>query len=110
VTRLAGLFLAVLTFSAADFIGPRAAAQTSRASPNVGRSDDKSPSIVPEIARRMDSPQHPMPLIPVLVPQIKTAQELDEVLTGKIPTLFYLTQAEGPDAGGLLRCPRLVRI
>ena len=51
-----------------------------------------------DIAAFFDSPDHPLPIVSVLVPQAVDAQDVDKLLAGDRPTVFQIANATGPDA------------
>ena len=51
-----------------------------------------------EVAAFFDSPEHPLPILTVSVPEAVTAQDVDKLLTGSRPTVFQISNAAGPDA------------
>jgi hypothetical protein len=47
----------------------------------------------------MDSPDHPLPSLPVVVPELSTAGQVDDIVNqSKEPFIFMLYQAKGPQA------------
>jgi hypothetical protein len=49
-----------------------------------------------EIARLIDATTHPLPIMPIAVPQLASRKEVDDILaTGNLPTLFQISQPSG---------------
>jgi hypothetical protein len=47
----------------------------------------------------MDSPDHPLPMLSVVVPEVSTPEQVDQIVNqSKEPFLFMLYQAKGPQA------------
>jgi len=57
------------------------------------------PPNVPRLNVLMDSPDHPLPYLPVVVPEITTLAQVDEIVgETREPYIFMLYQAKGPQA------------
>ncbi len=80
LTRLAtaAAVLLVLTFA------------TSAVLAGDGLDTTSSPVTEASLIRFFDSPQHPLPLMSVIVRQLKTAQEVDDLVLGKSPSVMSL--------------------
>jgi hypothetical protein len=51
------------------------------------------------VMRLLNSPNHPVPAMPIIVPQLVTAEQVDGLLApGNLPAVFQITQATGPNA------------
>jgi hypothetical protein len=47
----------------------------------------------------MDSPDHPLPILPVVIPEVSTAVQVDEIVNqSREPFLFMLYQTKGPQS------------
>jgi hypothetical protein len=61
-----------------------------------------NPAPPPDVARinaLMDSPDHPLPLLPVVVPEITTRAQVDEIVgQTREPYIFMLYQVKGPQS------------
>jgi hypothetical protein len=59
----------------------------------------QSPSDTAALARLFNSPDHPLPIMPVAVPLAVSDQDVDKLLApGNRPSVFQISRADGPDA------------
>jgi hypothetical protein len=84
-------WLAMLTVGASFICG--ASSATENGPTNL------TPAQTAALSQLFDSPDHPLPIMPVAVPQAVTAQDIDNLLAAtNRPAVFMISNATGPEA------------
>src|SRR5277367_3732920 len=57
------------------------------------------PGSMDSLVRLLNSPNHPVPALPIIVPQLVNAEDVDHLVApGNLPTVFQITQPTGQNA------------